>query len=122
MRLSKEDAKNTENYTFNGDEVPVDEVKEGATVLVRSLSLGERERFNQQTPDKPGDWTLDHTALLFSVAVHEPKFTKEEALEFLSEWPAPALDRIVAKFNELVADKEVQRNAVGEFPDRSEGE
>ncbi len=124
-RLSKDNLKKNQNFSFREEEVevpgiPSDDGTPG-TVLVRTPSVGTRDRLAKQRPDKVEDWELQDTARLFSAIVVDPQCTVEEAEEFLKDWPGEALDAILEKFNELTgADgKELdgKKDAVGDFPD-----
>lgn len=123
-RLSKEALKNSQNFTFREEEVTVPGISEDGepgTVLVRTPSVGARDRLAKQRPDSVGDWDLKDTARLFAAIVVDPQCTEEEAEVFLADWPGEALDAILVKFNELTgADGEEvdgKRDAVGDFPD-----
>lgn len=118
-RLSKADMKAKGRFVFVQEEVelpeiPTDDGSPG-TVLVRTPSVGQRDKISRDTPDEPGDWTIDHTALVFATVVVDPVLTPEEAMEFLGDWPGAALDKVIGKFNELIGSKEELRAAAGEF-------
>lgn len=112
-RLSKENLADRGRFKFNQEELDLPEL--GGSVVVRSPSVGQRDELARSTPDDPGDWTLEHTAKLFCVMVVEPAITEEEAVKFLGDWPATALDAISRKFRDLVGTKEDMRQAAGDF-------
>lgn len=126
-RLSKEALKKSQNFTFREEEVevpgiPDPDTGEAGTVLVRTPSVGTRDRLAKQRPENVEDWELADTARLFAAIVVDPDVSEEEALEFLSDWPGEALDAILAKFNELTGvdgkERDGKRDAVGDFPDK----
>lgn len=119
-RLSKDDLKRHESFEFKEEEVEVPGLG-GGTILVRSLSVEQREELQKNQPEKEEDWTLRNTAQLFSIVVADPDVTPEEAEEFLAKWPGEALDSVLAKFTEMMGQSpEETRDAAGEFPDQDE--
>jgi len=116
-RLSKEDLGARGKFIFKQEDVDLPELNggEGATVLVRTPTVGQRDELGNQVPAKPEDWTLQDTARLFALIVVDPEVTQQEAAEFLPAWPGPALDKIIAKFAELTGTKEEIRQAAGDF-------
>ncbi len=115
-RLSKTKIKARSNFTFKEEEVELPEI--GGSVLVRSPSVETRDEMAKHAPDDQKDWDLKNTAYLFSKIVVDPQVTPEEAEEFLGDWPGEALDRVLAKFTELIGTKEETRAAVGQFPSK----
>jgi hypothetical protein len=118
-RLSKEQLGDRGRFTFNQEEVEIEEL--GGSVVVRTPSVGQRDELSKHTPDDEKDWTLEHTATLFSLIVVDPEVTAEEALEFLGDWPGTALDRITKTFARLVGTKEELRDAAGDFHSGDDG-
>lgn len=112
-RLSKAKLADHSKFHFAEEEVDLPEI--GGSVLVRSPSVQQREELAKHAPDSEGDWSISDTARLFSIVVVDPQVTAEEAEAFLGEWPGAALDRVLAKFAELIGGKEDLRDAVGEF-------
>lgn len=113
-RLSKQQLHNHNDFKFIEEEVDLPEI--GGSVLVRTPSVQQRDDLQHKTPDDEADWTLEHTALLFSIVVVDPKVSPEDAAQFLGAWPGTALDKVVSKFAELIGNKEDLRDSVGEFP------
>lgn len=116
-RLSKEDLGARGKFVFKQEEVDLPELNdgEGGSILVRTPTVGQRDELGKHTPNKAEDWTLADTARLFSLIVVDPEVSAEEALEFLPEWPGPALDKIIDKFQELTGTKKEIRQAAGDF-------
>lgn len=118
-RLSKNDMAAKGKFMFIQEEVTLEEIPgedgEPGTVLVRAPSVGQRDEISKATPDEVGDWTINHTALIFATVVVDPVLTQDEAAGFLSDWPGTALDKVINKFNELIGSQEELRQASGEF-------
>lgn len=119
-RLSKENMRARGSFKFTQEEVQLPEIPddkgEPGSVLVRAPSVKQRDDIAKNTPDNPEDWTIGHTALIFSTVVVDPQLSKEEAAEFLGDWPGEALDKVIGKFNELIgATREELKRAAGEF-------
>lgn len=112
-RLTKDQLGDRGRFQFKQEEVEVPGLD--GSVMVRSPSVGQRDELAKKTPDDNNEWTVEHTALLFSTIVVDPQLTQEEAAAFLNDWPGEALDAIVRKFSELTGTREVLRQAAGEF-------
>jgi len=119
-RLSKANMAAKGRFVFVQEEVELEEIPdengEPGTVLVRTPSVRQRDEISKATPDDVGEWTIEHTATIFSTVVVDPQLTTEEAMEFLGDWPGTALDKVIEKFNELIGtDKGEMKSAAGQF-------
>ena len=104
-RLSKQQLADTSRYQFNSEEVEIPELD--GSVLVKTLSVKERndlpDLVDEDGKPKAG---VDELAGVFAAVVSEPKVTVKEAKGFLGDLPAPALDRVIETFGELLEGKE----------------
>lgn len=135
-RLSKEQMGDRGRYRFKQEEVYIQDLatdeefsdweksaekeedrndKLLPSVLVRTPSVGQRDALAQRLPDDEKEFTLEHTALLFSTVVVDPDLSEEEAKGFLAEWPGPALDVVIAKWVELQGTAKEMRQQAGDF-------
>jgi hypothetical protein len=118
-RLSKEQLGDRGRFRFNQEEVELPELQgkddDVPTVLVRTPSVGQRDALAKQLPDNEDEWTVEHTALLFATIVVDPDVSEEEAKEFIADWPGTALDKITAKWTEMIGSPEVMRESAGDF-------
>jgi hypothetical protein len=119
--LTASDLRDRSRFQFREEELELPEL--GGSVLLRSLSVEEREMLPDPTLlseiDDKGERTqaaIKASAETFSLIVADPKVSAGEALEFLSEWPAEAFDKITQAYGRLVGDAEEERAAYAEFP------
>lgn len=112
--LSKEALADRTRFRFKEEVLEIPEL--GGSIKLKSLSVEEREALpGLVDEDDESANAVAKLAQVFSVIVAEPKVTPEEAEKFLGDWPAEALDRIVAKYGELTGNKEEEQAAAAEF-------
>lgn len=119
-RLSKANLGDRGRFVFQQDEIELPEIPgddgEPGTVLVRTPTVGTRDALAKKLPDDEGKWTIEeHVSLLFATIVVDPELTKEEAAEFLADWPSSALDKIIGRWQEMIGSDEEMRDSAGEF-------
>lgn len=117
-----EDLRNTAKFRFKTETLPIPEV--GVSLVLRSLSIRQREDLPDIDPeaDVTTEETIAKLAETFSIIVHQPKVTAEEAQVFLGDWPAEALDRLMVAYVQMQGSKEEEAVAYGAFPARGAGE
>jgi hypothetical protein len=108
-------------FQFSTDVLEIPEVQ--ARLLLRTLSVEERESLpgiaELMEEDKSGNRTekaIKASAMTFSVIVHKPKLTPEQAEQFIGKWPAAAFDRLSTAYRKLVGDAEEESAAYATFP------
>lgn len=114
-RLTKDQLADRSRYQFRDKEVDIPEL--GGSVLVKTLSVAERDKLPDLTDENGKSIaTVEKLAELFVAVVNDPELTLDEAKAFLGDLPATAFDRVVEAFGELVGTKEDADKTVREFP------
>lgn len=114
--LTKEELADRARFQFREQEVELPELD--GYVVLRALSVEEREALPDLV-DKDGnpDLSTDNLAAVFAAALKTPELSTAEAKEFVKDWPAAALDRVITAFGDLNGTREEQKAAAGTFPD-----
>lgn len=117
-RLTKAQIKDRSRYQFKAEEVEIPELD--GSVEVKTLSVKERDELPDLIDeDGKASAGLKELAGVFAAVVSDPKVSAKEAEGFLGDLPAPALDRVIEKFGELLSDKDDQGKDVGSSSDDS---
>jgi len=119
-RLSKAQLGDRGRFVFDQEEIELPEIlgddDKPGTVLVRTPTVGTRDALAKKLPDDEKAWSVEeHVALLFSTVVVDPELSQEEAAEFLEDWPASALDKIISQWSKMIGTDEEMRQSAGEF-------
>lgn len=113
--LTKDQLADRTRFQWREQEVELDEL--GGYVVLVALSVEAREALPDLV-DKDGVpvLTSENLAAVLAAACKEPKLTADEAKEFVSDWPASAIDKVITAFGDLNGTREEQSAAAGTFP------
>jgi hypothetical protein len=109
--LTKEQLQDRARFTF--EERPLEIPELGGKVLLRALSVAERNRLSNQLPDDAKNWQLKHTALSLSTYVKSVEMSLDDWTETIKPWPAQALDRINQEITKIINISIEEENSAG---------
>lgn len=112
-RLTKEELLDTSRYEYATEEVELEEL--GGSVEVKVLSVEERDDVTRlirgAQKSKDAAKARDKVAEIFSIVVIDPDLSVEEAKGIIGPLPAPAFDRVMEAFSDLIGDDGEEEDA-----------